>query len=183
MTPSDELTPLIYLAATQEEILAIQKFRYSVYADEMNLEVPGIDHAEHTMGDPLDSSGLHIYATLHGAIAGVVRLNPGQAPAGLEIPLEIGRLPKPFCYCSRFCIQKRYRGTAVSKALVKASFAEFRDNNAAVAICHCYPHLAPFYRRLGFQPYASPFYFPGLEYLGYQIPLRCMLVKKALRAA
>ena len=59
--------------------------------------------------------------------------------------------------------------------LTKASFAEFYRLNAAVAICHCYPHLQNLYERMGFRAYGKPFQQPGLDSLGWQRPLMCVL--------
>lgn len=172
----DNLT--IHRASTIGEIVKIQMFRYQVYAAEMGMDLPGIDHQRRILADPLDRDATHIYAKAGENLAGSVRLNWNVVPAGLETQLEVALLPKPFFYCSRLYVLKQWRGHGIVNLLAEASFAEFRRRRASAAICHCYPHLLNLYKRMGFSPYGTPFRAPRLEHHGLQTPMRRLLVQK-----
>jgi predicted GNAT family N-acyltransferase len=170
--------PKIYTASTSQEVEEIQRFRYQVYAKEMGLDLPGVDHTRQVLEDPLDTSAIHLYARLGSQLVGAVRLNRNTVPKGIEAPLRAPKLPRPFVYCSRLYVLKEWRGKGVMQALAKACFKNFFKQHAAVAICHCYPHLLKLYKALGFEPYGVPFVTAGLEDLGAQTPLRCLLLKQ-----
>jgi hypothetical protein len=170
--------PIVKAASTFAEIEEIQKFRYQVYAGEMGLDLPGVDHARQILTDPLDVSGIHLYARVGSSLAGAVRLNLNRVPQGLESRLRTPTLPRPFVYCSRLYVLEKFRGSRVMPDLATASFASFYEQNAVAAICHCYPRLLKLYEPLGFRPYGAPFLMPGLERLGHQTPLRCFLIQR-----
>jgi predicted GNAT family N-acyltransferase len=161
--------------APRRLLQAIQNLRYRVYVREKGLELPGTDHAREVLSDPLDAPATHITATVGNELAGAVRLNLNLVPKGLESALRIASLPRPFVYCSRLNVLEAFRGKGVMQDLADASFRVFSQLNAAVAICHCFPHLFKLYERMGFQSYGAPFLTPGLEHLGAQMPFRCLL--------
>lgn len=167
--------PCVQSASSPSEIQAIQRLRYEVYAAEMSMDLPGMDHKTRSFGDALDWPVVHLFAEVEGQVVGAVRLNTNAVPRGLEKPLEVDFLPRPFIYCSRLNVLPRWRGTGVTEALIGAAFLSFRKQGAASVICHCYPHLLNLYRRHGFRPYAQRFVYPGLEDHGEQIPLRLFL--------
>lgn len=178
MRNAEKIVPSIQIASTIEEITEIKRLRYEVYASELGLDFPEVDHRLQIVEDSLDHSGIHLYAKVDGHLAGAVRLNRNRVPPGMEAMLKVESLPKPFFYCSRFCIVKERRGTELMNRLAQASFAEFGRRGAAVAICHCYSHLLKLYERLGFRPYGAPFLSKGLERLGPQTPLCCVLAQR-----
>jgi GNAT superfamily N-acetyltransferase len=177
----DTLT--IHTASTVSEIEETQKFRYQVYAKEMGLDLPGIDHARQMLVDPLDKGGTHLYARVGSQLVGAVRLNLNTVPAGLETALQMRLLPNPFVYCSRLYLREEWRGKGIMAELAKACFEHFIQQKAIAAICHCYPRLIKLYAGLGFRTYGSPFVVPGLEQLGAQSPLRCLLPRHQYVAA
>ncbi len=121
---------------------------------------------------------------LDSELVGTVRLNVDSIPDSLETFLDAPNLPKPFVYCSRLCVLDSYRGKGIVQELNRACFRQFRHLAASVAVCHCYPHLLKAYERVGFEPYGTQFMLPGLEDLGYQTPMRCLLTRnKADQAA
>jgi predicted GNAT family N-acyltransferase len=173
----------IQIGCTVEEIAEIKKLRYEIYATELGLDFPEVNHELRIVEDLLDHSGIHLYAMVEGRMAGAVRFNRNRVPPGMEAILETNGLPKPFFYCSRLCIAKERRGTEVMGRLAQATFAEFSRRGAAVAICHCYSHLLKLYERMGFHPYGVPFVTKGLERLGTQTPLCCVLAQQDRCAA
>lgn len=183
MEHDEKDVPVIQIASTVKEIAEIKKLRYEVYARELGLEFPGVNHTHRTIEDPLDFTAIHLYAEVNGLIVGALRFNRNQVPAGLEASLQVEGLPKPFFYCSRFCIVKERRGTELMSRLAQASFAEFSRHGAAVAICHSYSRLLKLYERLGFRPYGVPFLSKGLERRGPQTPLCCVLAQRNKCAA
>jgi hypothetical protein len=52
--------PIIHLASTIREIVKIQMSRYQIYAAEMGMDLPGIDHQHQILADPpgLENYGL-----------------------------------------------------------------------------------------------------------------------------
>jgi predicted GNAT family N-acyltransferase len=175
MENSKRALPRVHTALAADELTAIQRLRYEVYIRELQLPLPGVDHAHQMLCDSLDASALHLYFGATAKPEGAARINWNEVPRGLEAALEIDRLPRPFAYCSRFCVRENRRGGVAMRSLTLACFAEFHHQRAAVAICHCYPHLRRLYERLGFRPYGTEFMIPGLEHLGLQTPLRCPL--------
>lgn len=160
----------------------IQKLRYQVYFKELRIDLPGADHQRETLPDALDLPAIHIGARIGSDLVGAVRLNLNTVPVGLEPSLQTPRLPRPFVYCSRLYVLEEFRGKGVMQDLATASFRQFYERNAAVAICHCYPHLFKLYQRMGFRSYGSPFVVPHLEHLGAQTPFRCLLSKRQIAA-
>ena len=175
MTNAHEDKLAVVVAQTAQEIREIQRLRYEVYATEMGLDLPGLDHYERTWREEMDDPAIHLYATSGSRIVGAVRINENRVPKGLESILEIRALPRPFCYCSRLYVSKQWRGGSIVTRLAAQCFTEFRGLNALVAICHCYPHLQRLYERMGFRPYGKPFIQTGLDSLGWQRPLMCVL--------
>jgi hypothetical protein len=178
MGNATEQNLIVKIASNFEEIEEIRRFRYQVYVSEMGLDLPGVDHSRQILTDPLDLSGIHLYARVGSSLAGAVRLNLNLVPQGLESRLKTPSLPRPFIYCSRLYVLEQFRGTRVMPDLATASFASFYEQNAAAAICHCYPRLLKLYEPLGFRSYGAPFLMPGLERLGPQTPLRCFLTQR-----
>lgn len=164
---------ILDVTGDEADLEQIQRLRYQVYYKEMGLSLSGMDHARELLTDPLDVSAIHITAELGSDLVGAVRLNLNTVPHGLETPLEAFSLPRPFVYCSRLYVLQKFRGNGVIQNLARACFQQFSVKKAAVAICHCYPHLARLYERMGFQRYGNSFVVPGLEHLGNQMPYRC----------
>jgi predicted GNAT family N-acyltransferase len=160
----------------------IQKLRYQVYFKELQIDLPGVDHQRETLPDSLDVPAIHIAARIDSDLVGAVRLNLNTVPKGLESTLRTAGLPRPFVYCSRLYVLEEFRGKGIMQDLAAACFQQFYERGAAVAICHCYPHLSKLYQRMGFRSYGSPFVVPKLEHLGAQTPFRCLFSKRQIAA-
>lgn len=174
-TQDQEQIVQVTRASTLEELEEIRQFRYEVYATEMKLPLASVDHERQRISEDLDETAIHLIARVGDIFVGSVRINENRVARGFENALQVNTLPRPYCYCARLYVRKGWRGTGIMEALSKASFAEFDRLNSAVAICHCYPHLQKLYERMGFRPYGRPFVQPGLDQLGWQRPLICVL--------
>ncbi len=183
MTNASDITVTVHHQIPGQELLGIQKLRYKVYAEELKLPLACMNHSRRLLSDPMDEPAIHILAKTNDALSGAIRLNLDNVPQGLELSLGIASLPRPFMYCARLFVLPEWRGTAVMNCLTRAGFDQVAKCGAAVAICHCYPHLQKLYRRMGFRPYGTPFAIPGLEYLGEQIPMCYAATERQLSQA
>jgi hypothetical protein len=167
-------------ATTQAERDAIYRFRYTIYVEELEREIGGVDHERRMVCDDEDERpwSHHLYVGTPEAIDAVIRLRvwgPGEAPDSLAKSLSFERFGPAIqamtvAEIGRFMISQKKRGAPLLLAsLAYESYLLLgRDKAVDLAFSYCRPGLVPYYRRLGARPYGGePVYAPE----GMEVPL------------
>ena len=65
---------------TDSRLQQIQRVRYEIYSEELQLSVAGLDHERKLLIDVMDRPAIHITAYSRETLAGAVRLNVNAVP-------------------------------------------------------------------------------------------------------
>ena len=157
-------------AKREEERQAIFRFRYKVHIEELNRQIPGVDHVREQIRDGFDDWGHLVYAEIDGRIVGTVRLNIGGLA---EFPNELARvfrLPhfeqfnpgaRNFFLGTKLMVDPEYRKTLVSFRLMLRGYEVMRENRVQFSFSGCNPYLIPMYEQLGYRTMGTGFQDPG----------------------
>ncbi len=161
--------PPVRRAETAAERLAIYRFRYRVYHDELGRRTGGVDHDARLIrnaDDELDTAH-HFYVGAVEDVLGVVRVRvwrPGEVPAR---ELEVHDLPRlgpalerlTVGEVGRFMIRADQRGGLALPALGYATYPFLaRDHRIDISVMTCRPPLVPYYRQLGAREFGANLY-------------------------
>ena len=174
------LTSSIREARTDEEKLAIFRFRYEIYIEEMGKPYPNADHAGKLLTDELDSIATLLYYEKDGEIHGTLRVNWGTdnlAFAAFDNPnFELTRFDrfdlKAFSFNSRFIISPKFRNSRVGLDLAKRSYQLGLERRVLFNFINCKTNLVKYFERFGFRQYKDVFLD---EIIGEQAPMIFLL--------
>lgn len=169
----------VHIARTAEERAAIRRMRYRVYVEEqVDLRLPGIDHARRELGHPDDEapSTLLFYTGTPPDISGTVTvhvLDPARLPSGFHREYALDRFPtidgRPIAHVGFLMTKPTLRGTAEVLALTSGAVARTVEaHKVELMFSTCAPGLLRGYQRFGLRPYGAPM-VP--TYRGMQIPV------------
>jgi hypothetical protein len=172
----------IRLAQTTDDLLAVCRFRYGIYAEEMKLNPEEADHAYRAIGDPLDASG-HVFMAIEEdrQVVGTVRVNFAfESDLGADIArFQMERFgpyfPRHVSMSTRLMVSRKYRngtlGARLAKACNKLTYdAGIRFDN----IC-CHARQLGFMKRMGYRQIAPNFHLEGF---GESHPLVLVIADK-----
>ena len=140
------------------------RLRYQVYANELRLDDPYIDHKNEIYEDPIDQH-CRIYVALKDgeAIATVRALYDreydfvGGFPEPIRDMLGIENFlthyPKSLAISTRFAISPNHRGSLAANLVTARMFKDFIDEDINFVFSWCAPYLFNFYSQLGFHMY------------------------------
>ena len=138
--------------------------RYQVYADELRLNDPYIDHNNEIYEDPFDKHS-RIYVALKDgeAIATVRALYDREYDfvGGFSESIRnmlglnnfLSHYPKSLAISTRFAISSSHRGSLAANLVTARMFKDFLDEDINFVFSWCAPHLFNFYSQLGFHMY------------------------------
>jgi hypothetical protein len=155
----------VHKATTQEEREAIYRFRYTVYVEELNRSIGGVDHERrwvHDADDHAPSSTL-LYTGTPQEVTGTLRLchwEPGQVPPYDFKLLSMHVFPdiqeRHVAEVGRFMIRPNLRGKLILPAFAHAAYEVLvGERHSELLFCYCSPGLVPLYRKLGMRPYSG----------------------------
>lgn len=160
------MTIAIQEVTTEAERQQLFGFRYTIYAEELNKQLPGIDHQQKIYSDELDTNAYLIVAkdTETGGIAGAIRNNPAAEsvfPRQLRDCLKLEPLLQTLdqasvSYTSGLMIDPGYRGTTVVSLLVNFLYKRSIALGYSIDICLSELSLVHLYYQLGYRPYVAP---------------------------
>lgn len=162
-------------ATTSEEVEAVQRFRYSIYVEEMGRYHDSADHERRLLADPEDDQSWVVYATDGTEIVGAVRVTwggHGFSPRQIE-QYQLGEFlaevpARHLAVGERTMISPRWRGIDLFPTLAEGTTALQQAHDIRAVFGACEPHLISFYLR--FQRPYSPRNINSAE-AGYLIPL------------
>ena len=162
----------VLVAQTGGELAEIERFRYSIYIEEMHKPLPWANHDEKRLPDPDDGGALQLYIREVGEVAACLRIHFGNAPAAildrLGVTELVSSLPGPVVYLSKMMVGGSLRGAQHSKALMRHGFQIGVERGFHVALCNSRPELVPYYRKIGLYRFGEPFID---ECVGRQVPM------------
>ena len=178
----------VHRATTREQREAIYRFRYSIYVEELEREIGGVDHERRMVCDDEDEApwSHHLYVGEPGNIEGAIRLRawgPGEIPDAMRRDLSIERFGPAIEHMTiaelgRFMIARQRRGAAMLLGSMAYETYLFlgREMKVDLAFSYCRPGLVPYYRRLGSRPYGGDLvYAPE----GMEVPLVSVMSDRA----
>ncbi len=154
-------------AKTEEDRERLFRFRYRIYADELNKKLPGMDHRQRIYRDAQDEHA-HLLAAVDqdtGRIVGTtrtVRLESGALPEHMAPFLNMEPMgqalgPDAVSYTSAMMVDPAYRGKTVASLLALALYRNALRGGLLVDVCVSEIGLVRLYHQLGYRPYWHPF--------------------------
>lgn len=146
------------LVKTQEERLAVFKFRYQIYVEEMQRKQHYCDHLNKTIQEPLDTTG-NIFATFNEKqqIIGTIRSNYARH-SDLEYYADLYQLksvgtdyPQKVSITTKLMLSSHYRNTGVVNSIVTAAYQAGLYDGIEYDFIDTNTHLVNFFQRLGYQ--------------------------------
>ena len=160
------MTIAIQEVITEAERLQLFGFRYTIYAEELAKQLPGIDHQQKIYKDDLDQNAYLIVAkdTETGCIAGTIRNNSAaesvfspQLHDCIKLQSLLQTLDQAsVSYTSGLMIDPAYRGTTVVSLLVNFLYKRSTELGYSIDICLSELALVHLYYQLGYRPYGAP---------------------------
>jgi len=155
-------TPTISIAQTDELKLAVYRFRYDVYVEELGRYRTVADHDRRLLMEPEDEYSTIFCAELDGEVVGTSRLTWGgeaKFPArqvehyGLE-PFLAELPPEAIAVGERGMIAARLRGTDLLMDMMRTARKFATDRRIQLVFGACEPHLLSVYLGLGHRTYS-----------------------------
>jgi hypothetical protein len=148
----------IRLAESDEERLAVYRFRYSVYVDEMGIDESYADHDRKLITDPLDHPQAMVLAAWDGErVVGTLRTNL-VCDGGLSHYLAYYRLtdlPPDFLAATsvstRTMVAVELRRTPLTARLACECFKWMLSHGVRTDFCDIFPSVMPFSTGLGYK--------------------------------
>ena len=169
-------TPMaeIRLAESEEERLAVYRFRYSIYVEEMGISESSADHAGKLISDSLDGAAAMILAAWDGdRVIGTTRSNLIR-DGGISDYLEYYRLldlaPDALAESSittRLMVHPEFRRTTLSARLACERSRWGLSQGIRANFIDCDPNNHPYFTALGYKVVLDDFIHPefGLGFL------------------
>jgi hypothetical protein len=148
----------IRLAESDEERLAVYRFRYSIYFEELKIVESCTDHERKLITDPLDTPQAMVLAAWDGdRVVGTLRTNR-VCDGGLENYLKYYRLTEsPSDFLSQTSVSTRtmvaaaLRRTPLTARLACETFKWMLSHGIRTDFCDIYPSVMPFSAGLGYK--------------------------------
>ncbi len=158
-------------ASDIEEIYA---FRYGIYIQELQKDLPWADHERRLLPDPYDCGATHIAVRRRGdRVVGCVRLHfgrdiPSDFLEAMQVTDFVRRDSQRCCYASKFMVERELRGHGVALLMIRAMIDFGISAGVEYALFHCNPKLVRLYEKLGFRLFGKSF---EMAHVGMQIPM------------
>jgi len=155
----------VHRAQTREELEAIHRFRYTIYAEELGREIGGVDHENRMVRDAEDDKdySIHLYVGTLDEIMGVLRIRfwkrgaiPDYEMKALSLHLfpDINKLA--VAEMGRLMVKRTMRGFFILPSLALETYQILvGEKNVDFVFLYCRPGLVRHYRRLGARPYVG----------------------------
>ena len=160
----------------EEEMEAWNRFRYRVAVEQLGRStLPGVDHTEERVSDPLDASS-HVLGAFHGAalIGGVrshycrdVAEHPLYALYGLDDVSTLERMRTSVT--THLMIDEAWRSRGVGLSLIRSMFVFNVTNGMRYDRIDVLEQNRPLFERMGYVATSSPLQRDGF---GTVIPMR-----------
>jgi N-acyl-L-homoserine lactone synthetase len=160
------MTTTFRFAETPDDLLAVFRFRYQIFVQELNRQEKYADHREALITDPLDNGAYNLAAWHDGQVVGHIRTNllnetdVGEYLDHYQLRNLPGEVAAVTSISTRFSIHARYRHSGLIVPLVCASFKVALTRRVVADYCDCDDALLPVFTRLGYVPSRVDFVHP-----------------------
>jgi Cyclic nucleotide-binding domain len=152
-----------HVAETEEEKLAVYRFRYAVYVEEMGRYRSTADHERRLLVEPEDETARIYYAAPEGEVVATSRFSwGGDAPfsrrqiESYQLEPFLAELPPEVMVVGeRGMVAPQLRGGRIFQQLGAASRSLFDEKRIQLVFGECEPHLLSLYLGQGCRPYAK----------------------------
>jgi hypothetical protein len=163
-------------AQTEAERIAVFKFRYRIYAEEMGLSPPEADHQAKLITDSLDGPGISYALLEDDQVVGSLRLvylddvaDPTPLIEKFAMKPALADLgSSAICSTSRFMLDPRRRHGKAILQLMERVYVDAAARGVRLNYGDCSPNLLPFYEHLGYRRYARA--YNDTAY-GFKVPI------------
>lgn len=150
------------MAESEEEKLAVYRFRYDVYVEEMGRFSSAADHERRMLVEPEDETARIFYAAQDGEVVATSRFSwGGDAPFTRRLvdlyqlaPFLAELAPETMAVGERGMVVPRLRGTDIFRELGRFSQQFVSENRIQLIFGVCEPHLLSLYLGQGCRTYA-----------------------------
>lgn len=153
--------------SSPEDFLAIARFRYSIYVEEMNRKQNYVNHEQKLIVDSLDDEHASIFAAWSkGKVVGTVRNNfLGNSQLEDYISLyDLDELPAHIAELSsittRLMVCPSFRKSLLAVRLASEAYRNGLENGIATNFIDCNAHLVSFFRGLGYVIHRDAVFHP-----------------------
>ena len=149
----------IRLAANQDELEQLYRFRYSIYVEEMHRVQHDADHVNKRITDVLDENGYNLLAFKNKEIVGAVRINftrIGTIPYYMEfyrILEQSGATTENSCIVTRLMISQFLRKSTLAMRINIAAYDFSVSRDIHYGFIDCNDHLVNFFKSFGWHHY------------------------------
>ncbi len=152
----------VHMAQTDEEKLAVYRFRYDIYVEEMGRYASVADHARRLLVEPEDETARIFFAAQDGQVLATSRFSwGGDAPFSarqiehyqLE-PFLAELSPEAMAVGERGMVAAHLRGSPLFRELGLASRRFMSEKRIQLVFGACEPHLLSLYLGQGSRTYA-----------------------------
>lgn len=155
--------------STEAELREVARFRYEIYAEEMENKSKSSDPETRTISDDLDSSGIILVARIDGEIVATGRLNivdrkMAKCFPELQLHRLIDQFGAPVAVATKFAVRKDYRGTRIFSMIAERLFLRGVRLGVRAYVLHSMKHLIELYRRMGFREYLGKVIVDGVTF-------------------
>lgn len=165
------------IAKNETERNNIYALRYKVYVEEMKKSISSVNNLSKFLKDGRDDHSVHfylsdcngVYACLTSIVGFMTNFTESEKKS-FSLDSFAGSLKKEEISISRKLIvdpSKRNLRAAIS--IIRNARIYAINNGIKIDFCHCYPHLIPFYKKLGYKTYKESISYDGIN--GKTVPL------------
>jgi hypothetical protein len=163
----------IRVAMSEEERLAVYRFRHMIYCGEMGFDEKYADHERKIIKDELDGPEAMLLVAWDGdQVVGTTRTNLVRR-GGIRNYLEYYRLTdRPLSeltdtsISTRIMIHPRFRRTPLTVRLTCDCYQWMLEQGVKTDYCDCEPEVVPFFTGLGYKEICNDFLHPALGGMG-----------------
>jgi hypothetical protein len=167
----------IHMAETAEEKLAVYRFRFDVYVEEMGRYGGAADHERRLLVEPEDETARIFYAAPEGEIVATSRFSWGGDGPFSERQIEQYQLrpflaelpPEAMAVGERGMVVPELRGSEIFRELGRVSQRFVTEERIQLIFGACEPHLLSLYLGQGCRTYAKR--NANTTEAGYLIPI------------
>ena len=153
----------IHMAESEEEKLAVYRFRYDVYVEEMGRYASVADHAGRMLVEPEDEAARIFYGARDGQVVGTARFSWGGDASFSARQLEHYRLapflaelpPEAMAVGERGMVAPELRGGDLFREMGTLSRRFVSDHRIQLVFGACEPHLLSLYLGQGARTYSD----------------------------
>ena len=165
------------IAKNETEINDIYALRYKVYVEEMKKNISSVNNLSKFLKDSRDDHSVHfclcdcngVYACLTSVVGFMTNFTESEEKS-FSLDSFSGYINKEEISISRkLIVDPSRRNLRAAISIIRNARIYAINNGIKIDFCHCYPHLIPFYKKLGYKTYKESIKYDGTN--GKTVPL------------